>query len=71
MSCGGIIHDVHEIVRKAEQGRAAMQRKQWDTAELAFMEAQDRVARVLCELALRQKSPRLVEPPGPVRGVPD
>ncbi len=71
MSCGVIIHDVHEIVRKAEQGRAAMQRNQWDTAELAFMEAQDRIARVLRELALRRKSPRLVCLPGPVRGVPD
>ena len=70
MSCGVIIHDVHEIVRKAEQGRAAMQRNQWDTAELAFMEAQDRIARVLRELALRRKSPRLVGP-GPARGVPD
>ena len=71
MSCGVIIHDVHEIVRKAEQGRAAMQRNQWDTAELAFMEAQDRIARVLRELALRRKSPRLLGLPGPVRGVPD
>ena len=70
MSCGVIIHDVHEIVRKAEEGRAAMQRNQWDTAELAFMEAQDRIARVLRELALKRKAPRLVEPPGPVRGVP-
>ena len=55
MSCGVIIHDVHEIVRKTEQGRAAMQRNQWDTAELAFMEAQDRIARVLRELALRRE----------------
>ena len=65
MSCGAIILDVHEIVRKAEQGRAAAKRNQWDHAERALMEAQDRIARVLRDLALRRKSRRLVQPAAP------
>ena len=65
MSCGELILNVHEIVRKAEQGRAAAKRNQWDNTEQALMEAQDRIARVLRDLAVRRKSPRLVQPAAP------
>jgi hypothetical protein len=71
MSSGAIILDVHEIVRRAEQGRAAVQRNDWDRAEQALMEAQDRIARVLRELALKRKSPRFKDPPSSVEGAPD
>ena len=71
MSSDAIILDVHEVVRRAEQGRAAVRRNDWGRAELALMEAQDRIARVLRELALKRQSPRFVEPPSPVKGAPD
>ena len=70
MRGGAIIIDVHEIVRSVEQGRAAVQRNAWDKAERALMEAQDRIARVLRELALKRKSPPLM-PAMPVKGMPD
>ena len=71
MKGGAIVIDVHEIVRSVEQGRAAVQRNAWDKAEQALMEAQDRIARVLRELALKRKSPRLMEPPGPMKEMSD
>jgi hypothetical protein len=71
MKSDAISQDMHEVVRKAEQGRTAVLRNEWGTAEHALMEAQDRIARVLRELALKRNSPRLAEPPSPVKGVPD
>jgi hypothetical protein len=62
---------VHEIVRRVEQGRAAVRRNDWDRAELALMEAQERIGRVLRELALKRQSPRVMEPPSPVKGMSD
>jgi len=38
-----------------------VQRNAWDKAEQALMEAQDRIARVLREIALKRKSPPLME----------
>jgi hypothetical protein len=70
MKGGAIIIDVHKIVRSVEQGRAAVQRNAWDRAEHALMEAQDRIGRVLRELALKRKS-RSMEPPGLLKGMSD
>jgi hypothetical protein len=59
------MRDVEKAIMAAN---AAMTREEWTEAERALAEVQDRVARLLREVALKQSSVPIVEPPNQIEG---
>jgi hypothetical protein len=60
--------EMREVEKAILAANAAVTREQWTEAERALAEVQDRVGRLLREVALKQTSVPNVEPPSPVKG---
>jgi hypothetical protein len=61
--------EMREVERAILAANAAVTREEWTEAERALAEVQDRVGRLLREVALKQKSSvPIVEPPSPIKG---
>jgi hypothetical protein len=60
--------EMREVERAFRAADAAVTREEWAEAERALAEVQDRVGRLLREIALKQTSVPIVEPPRPIRG---
>ena len=59
---------MREVEKALNTANAAVTREEWLEAEHALAEAQDRVARLLREVALKQTSVPIAEPPSPIKG---
>ena len=60
--------EMREVEKALRAADAAVTREEWADAERALAEVQDRVARLLREVALKQASVPIVEPPSPMKG---
>jgi hypothetical protein len=60
--------EMREVERAVELADVAVTHEDWAEAERALAEVQDRVGRLLRELALKQTSVPSVEPPSPIKG---
>ena len=60
--------EMRGVERAVGQADAAVKRAQWSEAERALAEVQDRVGRLLREVALQQIPIPIVEPPSPIKG---
>ena len=60
--------EMREVETALRAADAAVKRGQWAEAERALAEVQDRVGRLLREVALKQTSVPSVEPPSPIKG---
>ena len=60
--------EMREVEKALLAANAAVMREEWSEAERALAEVQDRVGRLLREVALKQVSVPIVEPPSPLRG---
>jgi hypothetical protein len=60
--------DMRSVVKSVDQASEAVQREDWQRAEQALVEVQDRVGRLLREIELQRSSPQLERPPSPVKG---
>jgi hypothetical protein len=60
--------EMREVERAFRAADAAVTREEWAEAERALAEVQDRVGRLLREVALKQTSVPSVEPPSPIKG---
>ena len=48
--------EANDVARSVEEARSALQRQDWDDAERALAEAQDRIGRILREISLQKGS---------------
>jgi hypothetical protein len=55
--------EMREVEKALVAANAAVTREEWAEAERALAEVQDRVGRLLREVALKQSSVAMVEPP--------
>jgi hypothetical protein len=62
---------VNDARRNVEKAVDAVAREDWELAEMALLEAQDRIGRMLREIELKRSSSRIFEPPSPIRNAPD
>ena len=60
--------EMREVEKAVVAADAAVTREEWAEAERALAEVQDRVGRLLREVALKQTSVPSVEPPRPIKG---
>jgi hypothetical protein len=60
--------EMREVEKAFRSADAAVTREEWTVAERALAEVQDRVGRLLREVALKQTSVPSVEPPSPIKG---
>jgi hypothetical protein len=60
--------EMREVEKAIAAANAAVTREEWTEAERALAEIQDRVGRLLREVALKQTSVPVVEPPSPIKG---
>ena len=60
--------EMHEVEKAFRVADAAVTREEWAEAERALVEVQGRVGRLLREVALKQSSVPIVEPPSPIKG---
>ena len=60
--------EMREVEKALLAANAAVTREEWAEAERALAEVQDRVGRLLREVALKQTSVPSVEPPSPIKG---
>jgi hypothetical protein len=61
--------EVNELARGVDQARAAVQRNEWELAQRALTEAQDRIGRLLKEIGDKSRDVMLVpKPDGGDRG---
>jgi hypothetical protein len=60
--------EMREVEKALLAANASVTREEWAEAERALAEVQDRVGRLLREVALQQTSVPSVEPPGPIKG---
>ena len=58
--------EMRDVERAVAAANAAVTREEWSEAARALSEVQDRVARLLREVALKQMSAPIVEPPSPI-----
>ena len=59
--------EMREVEKAIVAANAAATREEWTEAERALAEVQDRVGRLLREVALKQSSVPIVEPPSPIK----
>ena len=55
MDATAIIIEANDVARSVEEARAALQRQDWEEAERALAEAQDRIGRILREISLQKE----------------
>jgi hypothetical protein len=60
--------EMREVEKAFRAADAAVTREEWAEAERALAEVQDRVGRLLREVALAQTSVPMTEPPSPIKG---
>ena len=60
--------EMREVEKAFRVADAAVKREEWAEVERALAEVQDRVARLLREVALAQTSARIAEPPIATKG---
>jgi hypothetical protein len=60
--------EMREVERAISAANAAVTREEWTEAERALAEVQDRVGRLLREVALKQSSVPIAEPRSPIKG---
>ena len=60
--------EMREVEKAFRLAEAAVTREEWMQAERALAEVQDRVGRLLREVAVKQTSVPSVEPPNPIKG---
>ena len=56
MDATAITIEANDVARSVEEARAAVQRQDWEEAERALAEAQDRIGRILREISLQKGS---------------
>ena len=61
----GLNMEMREVERVLQVADAAVTREEWAEAERALAEVQDRIGRLLREVALQQTSVPRVKPPSP------
>ena len=64
----GLTTEMREVENAVHVANAAIASEEWAEAERALAEVQDRVGRLLREVALKQGSVPIMEPPSPVKG---
>lgn len=57
MDATAISIEANDVARSVEEARAALQRQDWEEAERALAEAQDRIGRILREISLQRAAP--------------
>ena len=57
MDATAISIEANDVARSVEEARAALQRQDWEEAERALAEAQDRIGRILREISLQRAEP--------------
>ena len=55
MDATATIIEANDVARSVEEARAALQRQDWEEAERALAEAQDRIGRILREISLQKE----------------
>jgi hypothetical protein len=69
MDTSPLNEEVNELARGVDQARAAVQRNEWELAQRALTEAQDRIGRLLKEIGDKSRDVMLVpKPDGGDRG---
>ncbi len=71
MPTAAMNHEVIQTRRNVEKAVDAVALEDWGSAEMALLEAQDRIGRLLREIELKRNSSRIVEPPSPVKNASD
>jgi hypothetical protein len=70
-SCAPVMQEIRDANRILQLAGDAAAHGDWTRTEQALIEAQDRIGRLLREIALRRSAPpSLVEPPSPVKDPP-
>jgi hypothetical protein len=55
MDATAIIIEANDVARSVEEARAALQRQDWEEAERALAETQDRIGRILREISFQKE----------------
>ena len=63
MATEGLNREVDEVVRSADEARAAILHEDWAVAERSLTEAQDRIGRLLREVGDKSRQAMLVPKP--------
>jgi hypothetical protein len=64
----GLTTEMREVENAVHVANGAIASEEWAEAERALAEVQDRVGRLLREVALKQAFVPIMEPPSPVKG---